>query len=503
MLSCVVRIPGLYYASYWWRAVQTESTAYWFGKVGINLLNYQTPLYGPPWQIPFEFPLFQAIAAVISKMGIGDLVFACRLTALLSFYLSALFLYLVCKEIFMDNRTNFAIITIYLWLPYNIYYSLEPLIDYLALALALAYLFFILSWLKTGSSNWNALFATIFGSLSVLVKPTTAPIVVIPIITFVVKDIVAIYRRNFTQALNLRFVLSKILDLRGYWLALVLMATVPLLAGSFWTRYSDQVKNSSIFTQWLTSPALVTWNFGTWELRSDLSIWIAYAIVAQRFLLPYGLVCFGILGLYIAIKERIKFGNTNERISLFIISIGASSLLVFVVFINLYRHEYYYIALSASLAIMAGYGIRRFWQTSQEPPRILGFVFVLFTIVFLIFNIKDYIMFRDIAISDTQKMQQSITWAREVQQYVLADDWVAFVESDWDPTYVYSLERKIMVVTPRELEKPLCQLLSNEHFSLVVVGDLSYSRNEQLLTNTFKCFKSSVEVMPGVYQVQH
>src|SRR5262245_48647987 len=102
VLSLLVRVPGLFSSSYWWRAHQTEITAYWFEKEGIHFLNYQTPIYGPPWQIPFEFPLFQATAALISKIGIGNIGLACRLAALLYFYLTAVILFFLCKEIFAD-----------------------------------------------------------------------------------------------------------------------------------------------------------------------------------------------------------------------------------------------------------------------------------------------------------------------------------------------------------------------------------------------------------------
>src|SRR5688572_17341901 len=152
VLSMLIRVPGLYDTSYQWRPLQTEMTAYWFVREGINLINYQTPLFGPPWQIPLEFPLFQATAAIIFKIGLGSFDFACKLTALLYFYLSALFLYFLCKKIFPDNLTRFSTLSLYLLLPFNIHYSTEPLIDHLALAFALAYLYFILLWLDTHSS---------------------------------------------------------------------------------------------------------------------------------------------------------------------------------------------------------------------------------------------------------------------------------------------------------------------------------------------------------------
>jgi hypothetical protein len=501
VLSFLLRLPGLYDLSFLWRPIQTEMTAYWFVREGINLVNYQTPLYGPPWQVPFEFPLFQATAAFVFKTGIGSLDFASRLTALLYFYLSAFLLYLVCKKIFSDSQTIFIIFSLYILLPYNIYYSTEPLIDYLALALALAYLYFILSWLSI-RSFWTALLATICGSLGILVKPTTTPIVIIPIIAFVLKDILAIYGNDFNRPFDLRHLLEKVWMQRIYWLTLMVMAVVPLLMGSMWTRHTDLVKENSLLTEWLTSKALQNWNFGTWALRTDPNIWINYISVARRFLLPYGLSVFGVLGIFIAMGIP-SFPWEKPDIRLFLLSVVASVGAVLMIFLNLYLHQYYYICLSASMAIIGGYGLAQFWQLKGNLHFIFTVLFAIWAIIFVVFNIKDYQMFRGNAMSDNASMEQVVARARDVQQYIPPDEWVAVVEYDWNPTYVYPLERKAMVVTPMELHKPICKVLSDERFTFVVVGDLAFDKNEELLERAFKCFKSKEEVMPGVFRVWH
>jgi hypothetical protein len=490
--SFVIRFPNLFEKSYQWRPLQTEMTAYWFVKEGLNLLNYQTPLYGPPWQIPFEFPLFQAAAAILFKAGLGNFDFACRLTALLCFYLSALFLYLLCKKVFWDRQTNLIILSLYLWLPYNIYYSTEPLIDYLALALSLAYLYFIFVWLSTHSS-WTALLATIFGSLGILVKPTTMPIVMVPIVVLVVKNILVIYGQDFKRPVDVRLLINKAWSDRSYWLSLILMATIPVLIGSIWTRHTDLIKDGSVFTQWLTSEALLEWNFGTWALRTDQNIWAHHIFVAERYLLPFGLSIFAVLGIFIATVE----------VRLFVVSVMASIGVTLMIFLNLYLHHYYYIALSASMAILGGYGLARFWQLRQKGRYIFIFVFAVWTILFLVFNINDYQRFRNLAISDTANLEQAMVRARDIQQYVPPDKWAVVVEYDWSPAYVYPLERKAMVVTKRELDKPLCKVLSDKRFAAVVVGDLTYDKNEELLNYAFKCFKSTEEVLPGVFVVTH
>ena len=106
--SIALRIPGLFDQASWWRAIQTEMTSYWFQKEGIDLLNYQTPLYGPPWQIPFEFPLYQASATILAKIwpAIGpgttptNISISGRLAAMLFFLFMCVFPIPACKEIY-------------------------------------------------------------------------------------------------------------------------------------------------------------------------------------------------------------------------------------------------------------------------------------------------------------------------------------------------------------------------------------------------------------------
>ena len=52
------------------RQNQTAETVYWMLRGG-PLLAYWTPVLGPPWSIPFEFPLFQWIVALLARMGVG------------------------------------------------------------------------------------------------------------------------------------------------------------------------------------------------------------------------------------------------------------------------------------------------------------------------------------------------------------------------------------------------------------------------------------------------
>src|ERR1700712_2545485 len=48
------------------RQEHTALTAFYFKKDGLRLA-YETPLLGPPWSIPMEFPLYQGITATVSN----------------------------------------------------------------------------------------------------------------------------------------------------------------------------------------------------------------------------------------------------------------------------------------------------------------------------------------------------------------------------------------------------------------------------------------------------
>ena len=74
--------------TYGFRQTQTAYTARVFHESGIDLLHSQMPVMGPPWEVPFELPLFQAAASLVMDVGVAE-DRAMRLTGLATFVLSA------------------------------------------------------------------------------------------------------------------------------------------------------------------------------------------------------------------------------------------------------------------------------------------------------------------------------------------------------------------------------------------------------------------------------
>jgi len=328
------------------------------------------------------------------------------------------------------------------------------------------------------------------------------PVIVVPVIVFVLRDILAIHGKDLKSQLDLQILFRRIWMQRSYWLTLILMAGIPIIVGSLWTRHADLIKERSVFTAWHTSKAMVNWYFGTWALRTDQRFWINTISEAVGLFLPYGLSLLALFGLFLASGMVSLSGETRE-IRLFILSILASLVIVLAIFLSLYQQQYYFISFSASMAILGGYGLSRLLQFMQQKGHVVTFVFAIWVVIFLAFNVKDYKADRNIAAAENRKLEKSLARSQRVQKYVPLEDWVVVVEYDWDPSYVYPLQRKAMVVTPRELGKPVCQVLADERFTLVVVADRGYARNEELLNYALQCFKSRQEVLPGVFVVAH
>jgi hypothetical protein len=59
------------------RQLQTALAVYWMNVDGFRL-DYEFPIFGPPWSVPFEFPIYQWCVVVASRVLDADLESAAR-----------------------------------------------------------------------------------------------------------------------------------------------------------------------------------------------------------------------------------------------------------------------------------------------------------------------------------------------------------------------------------------------------------------------------------------
>ncbi len=488
LVSIIIRIPNVGYPAYGFRQGQTAISAYWFQQEGISLLKYQTPLFGPPWRMPLEFPIFQATAVLIAKVfHVKEIDVACRVTALLYFYLSAIFLYLLCGAYFTRRGVSTVVTIVYMFLPYTIKFSTEPLIDYAALAFALGYLYFLARWFDN-IPEWPSLFmATLLGSLGYLVKITTMPVVIVTAGFLLLRSLA---QRGLLDWHLPTSDMKHIVVRERVLLASVPVAfAVPALAGYTWVIYTDRVKAASPFTAWLTSQALSTWNYGTWEDKTDPRHWMSWLAMLRAYFMPNVFLVFAIVGVLCVYKYSTK---SRDLVGSSILGV----LLTMFIFFNLYRHDYYYIALSASVSIVTGLGIYQLLDNASHW-NLWWQVFLLIGIAYSGMAGVQEVTRNRIYLADTYKMAP-FSGATEASRKAISltppEEFIVSVQGSWDASTLYAMRRKGFIWTGERnatQKTALCEMLTHEKFS-TLIGDPGDAHTQEALT----CWKYHLLAMP-------
>lgn len=495
-LSIIPRWSYLRDISWWWRSGQTYMTSLWFEKEGISLINYQTPIYGYPWQIPFEFPLYQALGVIITHIGsflhvFHNLQAGMHITSLICFYASALFLALLCWEYFRDRILVLIILIVYLWLPYDIRYSTEIVIDYLSVAFALGYLYFFTKWIDAPGRYGNFVLGTVFGTLGGLVKITTMGIVVIPVILMIIKLIKK-------QSIHLDFSIfkkaniQKIIKNKTLIFLFIGSILIPLCVAMIWTMRSDAIKNANIATVWLTSSNLTTWNFGTFAQKTSFSNWVEWLLKIREFFFFGPLIVLPFIGM-------LYLNRLSTEGQKFFSAAVLSPLLTIFIFFNLYLHDYYYIALSPFMSVVVGVGI--FCVIKYVVPRNkwLTVFFLVITGFAIMQSFEKIKLMRQSTESSIAKFEiQTLALAKRTMELTPENEYVISIQESWSPSFLLYTERKGLIYTPREKDKDICNIIEGINYSTVIGPENSTNFDVVL-----QCFKYSEMIEPRIYKVSN
>src|SRR6266540_3312125 len=127
--------------AYGWRQTQTAITAY-FMQQGGPWLNYETPVLGPPWALPHEFPVYQLVVAALANITGLQLEAAGRAVSLGFFYATLAVAYLLFAELGVSPRHRLLVLSFWLVSPLYLFWSRTFMIESTALFLSLAFLTF-------------------------------------------------------------------------------------------------------------------------------------------------------------------------------------------------------------------------------------------------------------------------------------------------------------------------------------------------------------------------
>lgn len=291
---------------------------------GGSILSYETPIFGSPWSMPLEFPLYQCLVAWLAKGLSIPLEVAGRTVAVLFYVLTFGVAADVLRSLKLSGKQAAVTLMLFAASPFYIFHARMFSLESTALFLAVAYLALAL---RLVGRNW-ILFAgvAIFGVLAGVVKVTTfAPFLLVALIA-----IVARYRR----------------DRIGLSLAIGCAVLIPVAATVAWTHYADLIKSRNPLTAEMTSIALIPWNFGTLEQRLTLHNYFRFRRVVDAIVGSFVIVLLTML---------LGFGLCRRALT-WSLACCSLYLLAIELFFNLhFSHNYY--AYANGIFLIAAVGI--------------------------------------------------------------------------------------------------------------------------------------------------
>jgi hypothetical protein len=407
-------------AGHEFRQTQTALSALFIDRDNNFSPAYPTPLFGKPWSIPMEFPLYEwAVVGLRRATGLS-LTEAGRSVSLACFYLSLPALHLLLGTLGVGRAGRWLAVGLVLCAPLYVFYSRAFMIESLALALALWFLVGLLRFVASGHPGWAAL-AMGAGALAGLAKVTTF----------------ASY--GLAGAVWCAWQWSRPADRRGVARGTLVRralgaVAVPLIVAVAWVRYSDHLKSLNPGADFLRSGPMEQFNFGTLGLRVTGSYWQALLAHWQTMLGPVALTALALLGALAA--GPVRRGLVLALLGLF--------LTVQLVFANLYYlHDYYLYAIG--LLPLAAFAVALDGVLAGDGRRILRAAFVAAAVTAVA-----WLQWRSYARDLLPAQQLAIPGGGEhtaaVRAITAPDDVMVIVGRDWSSEIPYYSQRRALMV---------------------------------------------------------
>lgn len=405
------------------RQTQTAITSFWFIKDGFKLA-YETPVGGEPWSIPFEFPLYQYLTALISSFLNQQLSAVGRVTSYIFLIASVAPVFFIIKNLKLNISTFFIFCAIYLSIPVNIYYGRAYLIETTASFFMICSLCFFINYYINGRKV-SLVFFGFMATIAILQKSTTELPLLIVITFFILYQKIKLVDEN-------RLIISRLLNKKSLFEYLSII--VPLLAMFFWTKYTDYIKLMNELGKQLTSSYLMSWNFGNIAQRISEPLYLDI-IWGRLFNENLG----GFFGLSILIYSLFQ-SKVYRKYKIMIFSLIILGFFPILLFSNLFIvHDYYLISITVFFALALSIAIGSILARTEGGG---AAVIVILFLVYINYSsfIKGYynsVVFeypansnKEFSIADFLK--------RELPE---GSSFIAF-GNDWSATLAYYSERK-------------------------------------------------------------
>lgn len=336
-----------------WRQTQTALTILHLFQGTATVWDYRSPLQGILWNNVYEFPLYQWVVCQVMHLGLS-LEVASRLVTLVSFFVSAVFSYLIILQFFNRQIANWFLL-IYSVNPFGVIFSRVCLIDFFALAATLGSIYGLLQ-LRAGSMkarNW--LCFALGGLIAGLAK--------INIWFFITVSFTGLMMLEVWQQKNRNW---------GWFVGLVGILLVQLGVIFLWNYHRFNDLGSPADTPWLVGE--LSQRFETWRWKKILWDFLTRSLLYDWLFIPF------ILGSWVLFRK-------SKLLFVVLYGVFISHTLVF--FQVQTYHDYYLIASMPYLFFIAALGLDYLVTRQTKIIQALCFI-VLGLMIFKSFQLRYY-----------------------------------------------------------------------------------------------------------------
>ncbi|MDB6170203.1 MAG: hypothetical protein JWM88_3067 [Verrucomicrobia bacterium] len=389
-------------------------------------LAYETPVFGPPWSVPLEFPLYEASVSTFAAVTGMPLDPAGRFVSWIYFQLSLPAFFLVLGSLRIRASARFLCLSLLLTSPLYLFFSRAFLIESTALCFCAWFLAAFARWLTTGRPGWFWL-AGLAGALGAAVKLTTVVVFAIAALLFAF----GAWRERLTLpalagARRSRFIFRT-----------VAAFLLPVAAGLAWLMFSTTVRNRNSNADILNTH-FGFWSFGDLAQRISPGYWTrTVAVWTKGLISEAGLA----LGLYLFIRQR----GRGRWLALGLFGAFLSGQMVFS---NLYKvHDYYFYESGVFLAFALGVLL----AGNEDDPALPRWGRIALPVVVMLLQLANYA--RNY-LPDQRTSQPSTELIDALQDLTRPNDIIVFQGLDWDATVPYYAGRRaLMFVNGREWDR--------------------------------------------------
>jgi hypothetical protein len=404
------------------RQTQTALTSYYLKSEGFRL-DYQTPVSGEPWSIPFEFPIYQQIVASTSDLMGTSLTATGRFINLLFVLFTCIPIYFSLTRLHLQKSAIYFSLALYLSSPVYLFWAGTFMIEGAALFFACCFLYYAITISQRDWRNKNFILLSFFLALALLQKITTAsPILLVVLLAL---SLFTVRRRDFNE--NLSSLLK-----------LTVSICLPILIYYFWDTFSESVRMKNPIVANLTLNNLHEWIWGTLEQRLSKELWLD--VVFDRNIKKASFFLFGSAFVFTSILlVKDKTAKMTAIISFVLF------LLPFLIFPNLHVvHNYYQnsnsVFLSISVGISVVYVCNHFLKRRSG---IYGVVLLSFILSNFYFFYKDYLPAKTWNIT---RYHMTLYLSDFIKNHTLKDRPVIWYGYNWSSEAAFYSERKSLTL---------------------------------------------------------